>query len=266
MQKIKFESSARDIAIDGPAGVGKTTLGNEMAKCIDGGFHVDTGSLHRIVTAFGLWKQLSPEQLAQKTDLLLEDFGQLGLQQLSGHDHPSWIPEQFHIRSADVNTHVPYYANDPVLRPLVGEETDRIALDNADRCLIYNGRGEYQRIIASELSSHLLLGLYLSLGAHERARRRALEILGREPTEDETTYEVVRLEHRDEGDAANLVKDPDCQDALIDDFLNGTSNWTPSELIGCPQLDLGMEGFDVVDVPVFTRNLLSRHVKVTLLN
>lgn len=260
--KIRFESEARFITIDGPAGSGKTTLGGELAGCIDGGFHVDTGSIHRIVTAFGLWKQQDPDSLFERAEVLRGELAKLTLSDLSGDSHPAWIPIDFHIRSPAVNLNVSRYATSR-LRPIVDAESERISLENIGRCLIFNGRGEYQRIMASTLEPHLLMGLYLTLDPRERARRRALEILGREPTESEVDEEMVLITDRDARDRDNLVVDGNALEIDHTELLDEVRS-PADQISGSPQISVNMKGFSTDQVPAFTRGLLRRHAGVVL--
>ena len=65
------------IAIDGPAGSGKSTVAKEVAKRL-GLIYVDTGAMYRALTFKAVRKKIDPNNaealidLAKKTDICLE--------------------------------------------------------------------------------------------------------------------------------------------------------------------------------------------------
>ena len=61
--------SFRSIAIDGPAGAGKSTLARKLAEKL-GFLYVDTGAIYRTVALKALWEKADPADPAQVVPLL----------------------------------------------------------------------------------------------------------------------------------------------------------------------------------------------------
>ncbi len=61
--------SFRSIAIDGPAGAGKSTLARKLAEQL-GYIYVDTGAIYRTVALKALWEKADPADPAQVVPLL----------------------------------------------------------------------------------------------------------------------------------------------------------------------------------------------------
>ena len=61
--------SFRSIAIDGPAGAGKSTLARKLAEKL-GYIYVDTGAIYRTVALKALWEKADPADPAQVVPLL----------------------------------------------------------------------------------------------------------------------------------------------------------------------------------------------------
>ena len=61
--------SFRSIAIDGPAGAGKSTLARKLAEKL-GYIYVDTGAIYRTVALKVLWEKADPADPAQVVPLL----------------------------------------------------------------------------------------------------------------------------------------------------------------------------------------------------
>ena len=61
--------SFRSIAIDGPAGAGKSTLARKLAEKL-GYIYVDTGAIYRTVALKALWEKVDPADPAQVVPLL----------------------------------------------------------------------------------------------------------------------------------------------------------------------------------------------------
>ena len=61
--------SFKSIAIDGPAGAGKSTLARKLAEKL-GFLYVDTGAIYRTVAVKVLWEKADPADPAQVIPLL----------------------------------------------------------------------------------------------------------------------------------------------------------------------------------------------------
>ena len=61
--------SFKSVAIDGPAGAGKSTLARKLAEKL-GYLYVDTGAIYRTVALKALWEKADPGDPAQVAPLL----------------------------------------------------------------------------------------------------------------------------------------------------------------------------------------------------
>jgi CMP/dCMP kinase len=146
------------IAIDGPAGAGKSTVARALARRL-GFTYLDTGAMYRCV---GLLALAHPEQepgaLAQAATIELRD----GRVLLDGEE----VSEA--IRTPSVSDAASRVAADPDVRA---------ALVAAQQALL--ARGEWVaegRDIATVVAPHAELKVYLTADPSERARRRAAEL------------------------------------------------------------------------------------------
>ncbi|OXM16673.1 cytidylate kinase [Paenibacillus herberti] len=155
-----------NIAIDGPAGAGKSTVARSVAEAL-GYIYIDTGAMYRAVTWSAREAGLNVEDDQAVTDLAREleitlapgPDGQVVL--LNGQD----ITDK--IRSRDVNLHVSRVAANDAVRLLLVEMQRKLA---ADKGVVMDGR---------DIGSHVLpnaeLKIYLTASVQERALRRFRE-------------------------------------------------------------------------------------------
>jgi cytidylate kinase len=185
------------VAIDGPAGAGKSTVARLLAERL--GFrYLDTGAMYRAVT----W-------LAVQHSLDLEDGGPLG--QLA-EDHPVDLDEDgrvaiagedvtTEIRLAEIDRLVPIVARHPEVRRVMRRRQRELAdLGNA----VIEGR-DIGTVVAPDAD----VKVYLNAEPEVRARRRQLE---RPDIGGDALATDLRL--RDESDAARMQPAEDAQ--LID--------------------------------------------------
>ncbi|QGG58714.1 (d)CMP kinase [Paenibacillus sp. FSL W8-1187] len=155
-----------NIAIDGPAGAGKSTVARSVAEAL-GYIYIDTGAMYRAVTWSAREAGLDIENdeavtaHARKLDIRLAPGpdGQVVL--LGGEDVTS------RIRSRDINLHVSRVAAIDGVRIRLVEMQRALA---SAKGVVMDGR---------DIGSHVLpdaeLKVYLTASVQERARRRHLE-------------------------------------------------------------------------------------------
>ncbi|MCM3747380.1 (d)CMP kinase [Paenibacillus pasadenensis] len=155
-----------NIAIDGPAGAGKSTVARSVAEAL-GYIYIDTGAMYRAVTWSAREAGLDVEDdkaiadHAAKLDIALAPGpnGQIVL--LDGQD----ITDK--IRSRDVNLHVSRVAANDAVRLLLVEMQRKLA---SGKGVVMDGR---------DIGSHVLPGaelkIYLTASVQERALRRFRE-------------------------------------------------------------------------------------------
>jgi CMP/dCMP kinase len=143
------------IAIDGPAGAGKSTIARTLAARLGFAF-LDTGALYRCAVLAGLLREAVPEEIVAGLDIQL---GERVL--LDGKD----VTEA--IRDPEISRLTPSTA----ARPQV-----RVALTEKQRELLSHGNWVAEgRDIGTVVAPQAELKVFLTASVDERARRRAIE-------------------------------------------------------------------------------------------
>lgn len=181
-----------NIAIDGPAGAGKSTIARLVAKAL-GYIYVDTGAMYRAVTWQVLQKGLLPEQEEQvieaakqmRIDLIPSDEGQQVL--VDGVD----VTAQ--IRTTEINALVSRIASIGDIRTLLVAMQQRLA---ASKGVVMDGR---------DIGTHVLpdaeIKIFLTASVGERAKRRYQEMLSGGDltmTLEQLEKEIARRDRMDE--------------------------------------------------------------------
>ena len=143
------------IAIDGPAGAGKSTVARAVAKALGWGY-LDSGAMYRSVALAAMRKRADPATVAA---LVRIEPGERVL--LDGED----VTDQ--IRSPQVSEAASRAAADPIVRKALVAEQRRL-LSHGD--WVMEGR-DIGTVVAPEAD----LKVFLTANATERARRRAQE-------------------------------------------------------------------------------------------
>ena len=185
------------IAIDGPAASGKSSTAKAIAREL-GFHHVDSGALYRAATAArvrmgddtGEWTEQSVLDAAKIVSLVATETGFAA--QLDGADADS------EMRGEAVTARVSLVAKMPAVREWVNAQVRKVA-ELYD--VVVDGRD-----IGTVVFPDAALKVFLVAAPGERARRRLLERLGREPGPDEIEEETGKIVLRDEMDAAQSVR------------------------------------------------------------
>jgi CMP/dCMP kinase len=184
------------IAIDGPAGSGKSSTARAVARQL--GFrHLDSGAFYRALTHAALENGLPPGSwdslTAAQLDGLAVSFepGDRGFTMLvDGHDVSSAI------RAPAVTAHVSAMARVPAVRDWL-LSTLRDAARTTD--LVADGRD-----IGTVVFPEAELKVFLIADPRERARRRLLQ-MGLDVDDEALDEEVARIEARDRADSSREV-------------------------------------------------------------
>lgn len=149
------------VAIDGPAGAGKSTVARALARQL-GFTYLDSGAMYRCVALLSL--EAPGDELAGLAQRARIELG--GRVLLDGRD----VTQE--IRSPEVSEEASRVAADPVVRA---------ALVASQRALIASGDWVAEgRDIGTVVAPEAELKVFLTASAEERARRRAAE-LGADP-------------------------------------------------------------------------------------
>ncbi|WP_042162594.1 (d)CMP kinase [Paenibacillus gorillae] len=196
------DSDRINIAIDGPAGAGKSTVARKVAEQL-GYIYIDTGAMYRAVTLSALKASIEPQDskalaaLATSLDieLLPGDKGQTVL--LNGED----VTDS--IRSREVTLIVSLIAANETVREVLGAMQRKLA---ARKGVVMDGR---------DIGSHVLpnaeLKVFLTATVEERASRRFKEISGKQDvTLEQLAQEIADRDRLDEQrEIAPLICAPD---------------------------------------------------------
>lgn len=197
-------ASSRVIAIDGPAGSGKSTTARAVAARL-GLAHLDSGALYRAVTLAGL--DAAEEPRGQRLVALARSLPvRLVLTPHGFRPEVAGADVSQAIRSPRVDRHVSAVAAMPPVREWVTQQL-RGAVAMHPRGAVMDGRD-----IGTAVFPDAVLKIFLVADPEERARRRLRE-RGRD-TDDATVRTAAEgLARRDDADAsrevAPLVKAPD---------------------------------------------------------
>jgi CMP/dCMP kinase len=148
------------VAIDGPAGAGKSTVARALAERL-GFTYLDTGAMYRAVALAAAERGVEPGEIAGA--LAIEPGARI---LLDGRD----VTEQ--IRTSEVSEAASRAAADPTVRRAVAEEQRRLL---AAGDWVAEGRD-----IGTVVAPDAKVKVFLTADPEERARRRAAE-LGLDP-------------------------------------------------------------------------------------
>ena len=154
------------VAVDGPAGSGKSTITKMVAKSL--GFnYVDTGAMYRALTFNFLSNGLDEleeekiKELLSKTDFKVEYVD--GVQYVYVND----VEVSDKIRTAEVSKFTSLFAKSPAVRDFLIDTQRNLANTNN---IIMDGRD-----IASVVLPNADVKIFLTASVEERARRRMLD-------------------------------------------------------------------------------------------
>lgn len=154
------------VAVDGPAGSGKSTITKMVAKSL--GFnYVDTGAMYRALTFNFLSNNLSEldeeriKELLSKVQFRVEYVD--GVQYVYVNDEE--VSDK--IRTAEVSKYTSLFAKSPAVREFLIDTQRNLAGSNN---IIMDGRD-----IASVVLPNADVKIFLTASVEERARRRVLD-------------------------------------------------------------------------------------------
>ncbi|GIP32368.1 (d)CMP kinase [Paenibacillus sp. J2TS4] len=156
-----------NVALDGPAGAGKSTVARHVAKAL-GYIYVDTGSMYRAVTWKALHSGIRPEDTpaviaaAERMQLELSP-AETGQQVYVDGENVTEL-----IRSQEVNQAVSIIAQIPEIRRLLADKQKKLA---ASKGVVMDGRD-----IGSSVLPDAEVKVFLTASPRIRAERRFKEL------------------------------------------------------------------------------------------
>ena len=207
------------VAVDGPAGSGKSTITKMVAKNL-GYNYVDTGAMYRGLTYDFLKNNLTEldekkiELLLSKVKFEVKFIDRVQYVFVNGED----VSEK--IRTAEVSKFTSLFAKSPAVREFLIDTQRNLAMSNN---IIMDGRD-----IASVVLPNADVKIFLTASVEERARRRVLDFERQGVVDidfDKVKADIAARDYQDENrDIAPLVKVDDA--VLID-----TTNLTITEVV-----------------------------------
>ena len=210
------------IAIDGPAGAGKSSISKVVANEL-GYLYIDTGAMYRGVTwavldsHVDVKNQKKVEALLPSLDLTLEPTASACKVYVKGQDVTDLIRQQ------QINENVSTIASYKGVREYLVERQQAMAAVGG---VILDGRD-----IGSVVLPDAELKIYLTASVDARAKRRWLEVQG---TSNEQPLEEIKknVESRDEMDKNRDESPLVCvEDAIIVDSSNMTFDETVKHIL-----------------------------------
>jgi len=182
------------VAIDGPAGAGKSTVARTLATRL--GFrYLDTGAMYRALT-----------ELALEEGVSLDDGSALG--DLARREPVSFEGDRVFIQGRDVTEQIRQPRIDRVVSSVARHREVREVMRERQRELGSHGDAVIEgRDIGTVVCPNADVKVYLVADAVERARRRTAD---RPEIGEEALATDLRL--RDERDAAQMQPAPDAQE------------------------------------------------------
>jgi CMP/dCMP kinase len=163
------------IAIDGPAGSGKSTLGEMLANYL-GYLYFDSGVMYRAITWYALQREVPIEDEAEITRLAGQlDIDVRAADHQNGTSFKVYVDGQDitpYIRRPEVEAHVSVVSAYPGVRRALSEQQRRIGLRGR---VVMVGR-DIGTVVLPEAD----LKVYLDASVAERARRRYNELRERQ--------------------------------------------------------------------------------------
>lgn len=178
------------IAIDGPAGAGKSTIAKRVAKELSF-IYVDTGAMYRAMALYFLRKGILPDE-TEKIEAACEDI-QVSITYVN-EEQQVWLNGEnvsIVIRKEEVgNMASKTSVNSKVREKLVALQRELASREN----VVMDGRD-----IGTQVLPDATAKIYLTASVEERARRRFLELQekGMPANMEAIEADIIARDHRD---------------------------------------------------------------------
>lgn len=199
------------IAIDGPAGSGKSTTAREVARRL-GYIYIDSGAMYRAVTLKALQQNIpttdkkSVARVAADIDIRFQQDDSRTVILMDGKDVSNLI------RTPQVNDHINPVAANPEVRKILVRKQQEIGRDGG---VVMDGRD-----IGTVVFPDAELKIYMKATAEERARRRVNEFAekGIRISYEEVLREILTRDRADMSRVHGPLKI--AEDAVVVDTTN----------------------------------------------
>ncbi len=202
------------IAIDGPAGSGKSTIAKQIAKNLNITY-IDTGAMYRAITLYCLNNKISENNL----EMIENALKNIDLEFINNVIFINKVDVSSEIRSPLVTNNVSNYAKIVIIREFLQKKQKMIA---ESQSIIMDGRD-----IGTVVLKDADIKIFLTASVEERARRR-LKDLSNEGYDVDKNLLTEEIRRRDEIDSTRTHSPlKKAKDAIEID----TSNMTIEEVI-----------------------------------
>ena len=212
-----------NVAIDGPAGAGKSTLARAAAKEL-GFIYVDTGALYRSVAYYAIKNNTDPHDSKNVVPLLKNIRPEL--KYIGGEQHVFLNGEDVSgfIRTPEVSMGASAVSAIPAVRAFLFDLQKNIAAENN---IIMDGRD-----IGTVVLPNADVKIYLTASAEVRADRRYKELAekGMSPVYDEVLEDIKQRDYNDMHRDIAPLKQAD--DAVLLDTSSDSPERALERLIG----------------------------------
>ena len=188
------------IAIDGPAGAGKSTIAKEVAKRLSIEY-IDTGAMYRALTLKAIEKNIDPKDEAA----IIELINDTDIDFRNNHIFLDGRNVDMEIRNNIISTNVSYVAKIKLIRNIMVNIQRKLAVSKS---VIMDGRD-----IGSVVFPNADFKFFLTATVEERAFRRLKEL--KDKGEQNVSFNEIKnqIEKRDEIDtnreSSPLIKSKD---------------------------------------------------------
>ena len=196
----------RNVAVDGPAGAGKSTVSRRAAKIL-GLVYVDTGALYRAIGLYAIENGIDTKDEKAVTSVLKDIT--VDLDNSDGEQRVLLCGEDVtgNIRTGAVSMAASDVSSYPEVRAFLLETQKKIA---REKSVIMDGR-DIGTVVLPEAD----VKVFLTADAQVRAKRRFLELTERKEKVDYNTIlaEINERDHNDKNRAVAPLKQAD--DAIL---------------------------------------------------
>ena len=218
------------IAIDGPAGAGKSSVAKEVAKEL-GAIYLDTGAMYRAVGLYMLRNGVDPKD--SETVAARAHDAQVDIRYVDGSQHVYLCGEDVSlaIRENEVSAAASGVSAVPLVRRILVARQQEIAKEQP---VVMDGRD-----IGTKVLPDATLKIFLTASAEERARRRfkELEAKGNPIPYDQLLQEINQRDWDDSHRAASPLTQ--AEDALLLDSSDMTQPHVTAKILALAKERMG---------------------------
>ena len=180
----------KNVAIDGPAGAGKSTIAKEVARQI-GFIYADTGALYRAIGWFAIENGKNPKIESEIVPLLPQITIKIGFVEGEQHVFINEIDVSKKIRTPEISMAASDVSAIPKVREFLFELQLKLAHENN---VIMDGRD-----IGTVVLPNADVKIFLTATPEERANRRFLQLSekGNAPTYKEILEDIIKRDYND---------------------------------------------------------------------